>query len=251
MFKEYFIFLLLVHILGDFYIQTSNMAEKKEESIKWVLVHCLYYWATILVLSIPILSWRIVLIGIIMATFHTLIDVWKCCYVSKLKRKNRMTLMKERNIFFIDQSLHLICLVLISYLLVIYNISISICSIFVQFFNTVGISKIAFVYWGAALLIIHKPANIGISKLLAKYKPESSEAERKKDKNAGRFIGTIERIIILILISIGQYAAIGLVLTAKSIARYDKISNEPDFAEYYLLGTLLSTLIVIIISFIL
>jgi len=251
MFKEYFVTLLFAHILGDFYVQTSKMAEKKEESIKWVLVHCLYYWVTILALSIPVLSWRAVWIGIIMATFHTLIDVWKYWYVSKLKKKNRMTLMKDRNIFFIDQSLHLICLVIISYWIVIYNNSISIYSIFINFFNTIGISKMGFVYWGAALFIIHKPANIAISKLLAKYKPQSSEAEKKKDKNAGRFIGTIERIIIIILISIGQYAAIGLVLTAKSIARYDKISNEPDFAEYYLLGTLLSTLIVIIISFIL
>ena len=47
-----------------------------------------------------------------------------------------------------------------------------------------------------------------------------------------------------------QYSAIGLVLTAKSIARYDKIAKEPDFAEYYLLGTLLSTVAVILISFI-
>ncbi len=71
-----------------------------------------------------------------------------------------------------------------------------------------------------------------------------------KDNNARRFIGTIERIIMLIFLSIGQYSAIGLVLTAKSIARYDKIAKEPEFAEYYLLGTLLSTLAVVITSFI-
>ncbi|WP_343250273.1 hypothetical protein [Diplocloster hominis] len=64
-------------------------------------------------------------------------------------------------------------------------------------------------------------------------------------------IGTIERLIMLIFLSLGQYAAIGLVLTAKSIARYDKIVKEPEFAEYYLLGTLLSTVSVIILSFIL
>lgn len=42
-----------------------------------------------------------------------------------------------------------------------------------------------------------------------------------------------------------QYSATGLVLTAKSIARYNKIANEKDFAEYYLLGTLISLGIVI------
>ena len=43
-----------------------------------------------------------------------------------------------------------------------------------------------------------------------------------------------------------QYSAIGFVLTAKSVARYDKIAKDEKFAEYYLLGTLTSTLCVIV-----
>ena len=35
---------------------------------------------------------------------------------------------------------------------------------------------------------------------------------------------------------------IGLVFTAKSIARYNKISENPAFAEYYLIGSLFSIL---------
>ena len=46
---------------------------------------------------------------------------------------------------------------------------------------------------------------------------------------------------MLMFIAMDQYAAMGLVLTAKSIARYDKITKDEKFAEYYLLGTLLST----------
>ena len=66
--------------------------------------------------------------------------------------------------------------------------------------------------------------------------------ENGTDRNAGRMIGTLERIIMVIFIAIGQYAAVGLVLTAKSIARYDRIAKDQVFAEYYLLGTLLSTI---------
>lgn len=44
----------------------------------------------------------------------------------------------------------------------------------------------------------------------------------------------------------GQLKRMGLVLTAKSIARYDKISKDQTFAEYYLLGTLLSTASVVL-----
>lgn len=49
---------------------------------------------------------------------------------------------------------------------------------------------------------------------------------------------------MMLLLGIGQYTAIALVLTAKSIARYDMLKDK-QFAEYYLLGTLLSTLIVL------
>ena len=51
-----------------------------------------------------------------------------------------------------------------------------------------------------------------------------------------------------ILISVDQYSAVGLVLTAKSIARYDKISKDQIFAEYYLLGTLLSAICSIVVA---
>lgn len=63
-------------------------------------------------------------------------------------------------------------------------------------------------------------------------------------------IGTIERIIMLFFLLIKQYSSVGLVLTAKSIARYNKISEDKEFAEYYLLGTLLSTICVLLISMI-
>ncbi len=79
---------------------------------------------------------------------------------------------------------------------------------------------------------------------------KKSNEEDKNDIKAGRIIGTLERIIMLFFINICQYSSIGLVLTAKSIARYDKISKNQSFAEYYLLGTLLSTISVLIISLI-
>jgi Na+/serine symporter len=93
----------------------------------------------------------------------------------------------------------------------------------------------------------YKPANIMIKRLLDRYKP--AEETPSQGKNAGAFIGTLERIIMLALLSVGQYSAIGLVLTAKSVARYNKIAEEKNFAEYYLLGTLLSALYAIAVYF--
>ncbi|HLR21754.1 MAG TPA: hypothetical protein VK087_07095 [Tissierellaceae bacterium] len=45
----------------------------------------------------------------------------------------------------------------------------------------------------------------------------------------------------------GQYNAIGLVFTAKSITRFERISKEPSFAEYYLIGSLYSIICVLVI----
>jgi hypothetical protein len=54
--------------------------------------------------------------------------------------------------------------------------------------------------WANALLLIHRPANLAISKLLLPYKP----ADKSEGKNAGRLIGSLERIIILLLIFLKQ-----------------------------------------------
>ena len=251
MYKEIFILLLLAHIIGDFYFQTGNMSKRKDSSMRWVIVHSLFYWLSTLLILSPVMSMNIFVIGTIAAAAHAIIDILKYIYIKRARNRSRITAAKERNIFFTDQLLHIVCLIFIAYFAVLQNIPLHINSAVIGFFDIIKIDAFSFIYWAAALLIIHKPANIFISRILTVYKPENKDDTNKKDNNAGRLIGTIERIIILIFLSIGQYAAIGLVLTAKSIARYDKIAKEKDFAEYYLIGTLISTLTVIVVSFLL
>lgn len=62
------------------------------------------------------------------------------------------------------------------------------------FFEVIGVEGEAVLTWSLALLVIHKPANIMIQKLLMLYKPQKVSMEIKKDNNTGRFIGTMERI---------------------------------------------------------
>ncbi len=61
----------------------------------------------------------------------------------------------------------------------------------------------------------------------------------QREYNAGRFIGVLERLLVYAFVLQGQYAAIGLILAAKSFARFKEM-DERDFAEYVLIGTLLS-----------
>ncbi|RJP77527.1 MAG: hypothetical protein C4524_08225 [Candidatus Zixiibacteriota bacterium] len=66
-------------------------------------------------------------------------------------------------------------------------------------------------------------------------------------KGAGTCIGLLERALVLTFVLIGQHTAIGLVLTAKSIARFEELKDR-NFTEYYLIGTLASMLAAILVG---
>ena len=78
-------------------------------------------------------------------------------------------------------------------------------------------------------------------------KKESTEPDQS-ELNAGRVIGILERLIIFFFVTIGQFAAVGFVIAAKGIVRYKELEDR-NFAEYVLIGTLLSSLIAIIAGF--
>lgn len=68
-------------------------------------------------------------------------------------------------------------------------------------------------------------------------------------EKAGEMIGYLERVLILSFILLRAYELIGFVVMAKSIARFEELKNRP-FAEYFLIGTLSSTLIAVLVGII-
>lgn len=66
-------------------------------------------------------------------------------------------------------------------------------------------------------------------------------------KRAGAIIGVLERLLVLTLVLLGQYAAIALIFAAKSIARFEELKDR-EFAEYYLIGTLSSILFAMLVG---
>ncbi len=68
---------------------------------------------------------------------------------------------------------------------------------------------------------------------------DPTPATSAPEARVGAVIGILERLIVVALVLVGQYAAIGLVVTAKTIARFRQLEDR-QFAEYYLLGTLAS-----------
>jgi hypothetical protein len=65
----------------------------------------------------------------------------------------------------------------------------------------------------------------------------------------GEAIGILERLLIVTLVLAGAEAGIGLVIAAKTLARFKQLDDR-DFAEYYLLGTLASVAVATISAFV-
>ena len=236
--------ILLGHIIGDFYVQTDKIAEKKKNSIKYMLIHCLIYTA---VMGIGFYALNrgtaeTLIISSFIFLSHLIIDL--------IKRKYDKKAVKYEYInFLIDQFIHIMILLLIVY--------IGKQQLHFQINNNLMINslnvKTCFVV-ASAVLVCWKPASIFVS-LVFKIIPETIEQadqtmktnEKTEIEGAkiGSWIGIFEREIILILGLMGQFGAIGFVLTAKSLTRFKQLENK-SFAEKYLVGTLLSALIAIV-----
>jgi hypothetical protein len=72
-----------------------------------------------------------------------------------------------------------------------------------------------------------------------------SEPEGQPD--AGHAIGVLERLIVFVFVLGGQWAAAALVGAVKSLARWESL-KERRFAEYYLVGTLTSVFVAILVG---
>ena len=68
---------------------------------------------------------------------------------------------------------------------------------------------------------------------------EQPEKGGEPMQNAGLYIGWLERFLLLTALLLQSPGTAGLILAAKAIARYPEFKSE-HFAEYFLIGTLLS-----------
>lgn len=108
-----------------------------------------------------------------------------------------------------------------------------------------GLASPGFQFFLLGLLLSANEANLMIRAIFdwLDLKPRA-ESEGKGvvdvgEFNRGRVIGLLERALIYGFILQGQYGAIGFVLAAKAFTRF-KALDDRSFAEYVLIGTLLS-----------
>lgn len=106
----------------------------------------------------------------------------------------------------------------------------------------------------AGVLLVINEMNIVLRYILKVMGLESIGNQEDKVKvseeeySMGRLIGLLERIFIFIFVLLNQYSAIGFILAAKGVTRFNNFKDDRPFAEYVLIGTLLSTLLALMIG---
>lgn len=254
--------LLCGHWLGDFYGQSQSLADQKKEALGPVFRHSLLYALFLLLALSPVLNGGAAVVLLLCGLAHLAIDLGKALlfhpeWVKAGWAKNGIRSLGQKgktwkiNLFLLDQGLHIATIVLIAYF---YAINNSVAAngfgqALLRFYQNCQIpfSPLVCLRLCCIFLFIGKPANLLIQAINRKERIQNqTAAESAQDpdyEHAGRIIGTLERVLMVVLLLMGQYVAIGFVFTAKSITRYNKIAEVPAFAEYYLIGTLLSLLL--------
>lgn len=216
-----FIRLLIAHMAGDFIFQKKSWIMSRQSNkwrspylylnagivafLSWVLSGYHYFWA----------------IPVFIFSAHLLTDLFKSYAPDTI------------GVFFTDQVFHLAATAIaVVFYLPAIDSGFHCCA--PLFGNTA-----LWIFIGAYLSVLW-PMGIIISQLTRQWQAESKQPEGLKD--AGRYIGMLERLLILTFIFVNQFSAIGFLIAAKSVLRFGDIreSNNRKGAEYILIGTMIS-----------
>jgi hypothetical protein len=234
--------LLIAHCITDFLLQPNKWIADKKRRIwnsKYLWYHGVLTGA-VAWLFIPHLNlWWAILFVIIT---HTITDGWKL--TAERKQGSKLSF------FLIDQLIHVIILV-ITWLLIIDGWKQ------MNVFLHAYLPNYRILLRVLGYLLMIGPVGYIIQYLTRKWIYELDPDDSLKE--AGKWIGILERVLTITFIYISQFGAIGFLVAAKSILRVidkpDKPSSEPTLikpfssrkrTEYVLIGTFLSFTIAIL-----
>ena len=238
-----FLTVALAHLLGDFPLQSSRLAAQK---LRHWWGHCWHGGIHLVVLLlalrifIPSQPWSNgrLLAGIAAyIAAHTLIDL------ARQQVIKRGIPVGSTSIFLADQALHLATIIALTVFLAeanwqVLRSQLTVPSATRDLLLSGGVVYAAVVFAGGYLI---RSMTRGLLGGVSVRLGESVE----QLTNAGLYIGWLERLLVVTAVVLHSPALIGLILTAKSIARFPEM-KESKFAEYFLIGTLLSVSIALL-----
>lgn len=241
---EFFLSMVLAHVIADFILQSPQVAAGKCRGLpRAYLLHFGGHFIALALLTHPYFSPATVLLWFALPAAHLLLD-WLKNHLFPPEHP------ADAFIFVLDQALHLL-LIFAAWQWIDPPLCKPVASFYQSLLAPAGRSLLGgaaqflliaviygYVIFGGAVLV-RKVLDLETLRL-----PEPA-GKFGDTRQAGRYIGMFERALIITLTLTGAFTSIAFVFTAKSIARYKELENR-DFAEYYLAGTLLSTLLAIL-----
>jgi hypothetical protein len=216
--------LVLAHLITDFILQPASwVSDRTEKHFRSGKLY-LHGFITGLV-ALLMIGWQYWIVAIIILITHTLIDGWKSY------QKNTVTY------FVADQFFHLLIIAGCWYFTFLQWSDVK---------QTLQQLNADAAIWKrlTAIVFLTAPAGILIGQLTRQWRDKLPDSESLA--NAGKWIGMVERIIILIFVLQSQYSAIGLLVAAKGIIRFNEKDRPEIKTEYLVIGTLMSIALAII-----
>lgn len=213
--------LILAHLIGDFILQPKKWVKDKEK--KKLKSPKLYLHVAIHIILLFLIVWdlRMWPILITIGVLHLIIDA------AKLIFQNKKT---KRIWFFMDQLLHALSILIVYYVFTDSTFNLE----YLLTENTL--------LFATCLLFLTQPVSIIMLTIFSKWNIEQLTKENESLKDAGKYIGILERLLVFIFIVTGHWEAVGFLITAKSVFRFGdlKESKHRKLTEYILIGTLIS-----------
>lgn len=213
--------LLLAHFIGDFFLQPKHWVKEKEKkklkSLK-LYFHIAIHIALLFLILWDLSLWPIILI---IGGLHLIIDALKL--IVQIKKTKRLW-------FFIDQALHIIVIIATYYNYTQKTLD----------FKTVFTEQNLILI--TCLVFLTRPVSIIMKTIFTKWNISKLTENNESLKDAGEYIGILERLLVFIFIIVNHWEAVGFLITAKSVFRFGdlKESKHRKLTEYILIGTLIS-----------
>jgi hypothetical protein len=210
---ETFAALLFAHVLADFVLQTGWIVANKRK-IHVLLLHGVIVLVTLQAAIGSVTAWPL----LALAAAHLVIDAIKIYATSNTGIWPYLS----------DQAAHIATLVIVA-----------------SVFPTLWIDGIwtnldwlpSLMTLFAGLMLCIRAGAFAIGFLM---EPWAGTDLPKGLENGGQLIGILERGLIFLLLMVGQPAAVGFLIAAKSILRFDTTARDQQAGEYVIIGTLAS-----------
>lgn len=222
----FFLQLYLAHLVADFLLQPDWIARRKTEFLP-LSAHAAIHVACAAAAVNLGLDRRVACVILAVAVLHTLLDYAK----ARFSGEGWLA-------FAADQAAHLVVVALAAVWVTASWSGMR------EAVRSTAMNPVLYLYASAYVGVVFGGGFL-VQKVTQSFLAtiQSDLAQLKPGlPNAGKYIGWVERVLILTF-SVGGYeTAVGFLLAAKALVRYPEIKEDTrgHFAEYFLVGTLTS-----------